>query len=524
MRFHPCGLAFPFTFLLLAGCGGGGAGTPQAGGGSSGGVGGSTTNLGPLSLTTLGAGNLQLIGSTDSTIIGVAGANITSVVLAPSPSPNNTRIAFSRNGTLVTMDPNGGNQTELTSDLVYSSAAIHPGWSSGGSMIAFARVASSGYSGINTISVNGTGQRRLSPATANDYWPSWSPSGKILFYNYGGTGFRIWTMNSDGTGRLPITNGLQNDLNPTFSWDGSKIAFMRYSGSRNVPYIMSATGASPHPLFSPGTEPLGNLDAPAWSPDGTKLAFAITSGTTSSVFVAPSDGSNTQQIITGTVGSDFYPSWSPDGKTLVLAASPSSTGIFGILRVTVNSTGVQQLTTGTLSGDVTPAWSPFPSRRLIVGTGAPLGNTASGFLVGQQGTGVSSLVSFACKTPATATATLQAGGNGQSNSVFRVKGDSVISLKYMNGVFDVTTSPIVSTAPAGGALVSFDNQTGTVVLVIPFSPAAPSTMAAPKIASGVAAFRGSFNGVWDKKGKNLAPGGAHEVLFDAKSGRLMSFN
>src|SRR4029079_7445128 len=83
--------------------------------------------------------------------------------------------------------------------------------------------------------------------------------------------FDIYVVNADGTGLTRLTDDPALDPAPTWSPDGSKIAW----ASRNAVqlprefklWVMNANGTGKTQLTSTGG------DAPNWSPDGSKIAF-----------------------------------------------------------------------------------------------------------------------------------------------------------------------------------------------------------------------------------------------------------
>ena len=79
-----------------------------------------------------------------------------------------------------------------------------------------------------------------------------------------GSAGEIFVMNADGTGQADLTNDPSNDLDPTWSPDGSKIAFTTNRGPTgdNEIYVMNADGTNPADL----TNSPANESDPDWQP------------------------------------------------------------------------------------------------------------------------------------------------------------------------------------------------------------------------------------------------------------------
>src|ERR1700730_9755833 len=83
-------------------------------------------------------------------------------------------------------------------------------------------------------------------------------------------------MNADGSGQVDVSNSGANDTQPSWSPDGSKIAFASDRDHAGYPsvYVMNANGGGQTRLT------LDNApycdDQPAWSPDGSRIALTST--------------------------------------------------------------------------------------------------------------------------------------------------------------------------------------------------------------------------------------------------------
>jgi Tol biopolymer transport system component len=120
------------------------------------------------------------------------------------------------------------------------------------------------------------------------------------------------------------------DLSPTWSPDGSTIAFSRLT-SDSVPvdaaaiYLADRNGANVRPLG-------GVLGvSPSWSPDGKRLAFvsfvdhngtscpASNCAPSGEIYVVNADGSGLRRL-TRSRADDEHPTWSPDGRRIAFAS------------------------------------------------------------------------------------------------------------------------------------------------------------------------------------------------------------
>jgi hypothetical protein len=251
--------------------------------------------------------------------------------------------------------------------------------------------------------------------------------------------------------------------------------------------------------------------------------------TVSHIYAIRADGRGIQTM-TNTAADDAFPTYSPDGTKLAFIRLDGSghTQIYVGNADGTTPSSAQRISDGQMN-DFKPSWSPYVKARKFVGTGGAFGASASGFLVGQQGKVVTSLVVFNAQTPNTAHLDVQGTTlQYQPNLVFTVTGNLLNGLAYANGLTSPPTPVLNAGTTATGAVVSFDASDGTVTGVFPYTSNKAvghgGGTPTPEREGDALVYRGAFLGVWDGSGTNRAPNGASEVRLDSRTGRLLSFD
>lgn len=162
-----------------------------------------------------------------------------------------------------------------------------------------------------TVPVTGGDAERITGGSVEATHPSWSPDGsRIAFQSFSDHYYQIWTVAPDGRDLRQVTEGPYDHREPAWSPDGGRIAFSSdraLQGSYDIWTVEVETGA-----YARRTDSDAEEHSPAWSPDGSRLAYAV--GPT---VRAVDGGGADEELVALSGGSVRVPSFTPDGTGLV---------------------------------------------------------------------------------------------------------------------------------------------------------------------------------------------------------------
>ena len=127
----------------------------------------------------------------------------------------------------------------------------------------------------------------------------------------GANRYELHIADADGQNAQAALKSREPIISPTWSPDGSRIAYVSFENKKPVVYVHSL--ASGQRIVVANFK--GSNSAPAWSPDGRKLAVVLSKEGGSQIFTVNADGSGVQRLTTAN-GINTEPFYSPDGESI----------------------------------------------------------------------------------------------------------------------------------------------------------------------------------------------------------------
>jgi TolB protein len=205
---------------------------------------------------------------------------------------------------------------------------------------------------IYLIRTDGSAETNVTPTSALEVDPAWSPDGsRIAFVRQSGSGADrdLYLMYPDGSGVTRVAT--LSDFNGRLGWspDGRKLVYGSLVGISAI----NVDGSGMTVL----TNDTGPNSWPAWSPDGRRIAYTAFADGARQIFVMNADGSGRTRL---TLEGGAWPSWSPDG-TKIAFNRLTDDGHVHLYAMNADGSGETQLTSSS-AFDVEPAWSPDGTR------------------------------------------------------------------------------------------------------------------------------------------------------------------
>ena len=194
------------------------------------------------------------------------------------------------------------------------------------------------------------------PAPVQDFHPTWSADGtRLAFARYDGGNADIYTLRlADGV-VTRLTLGPSVELGPDWSWANGRIAFeSNQAGSNNEIYTMAPDGTDVRRVT---INPNGDAQ-PSWSPEGDRIAF-WGSRAEQTIYRMNADGSGLVPLVSRTLRPGG-PHWGPTdaGGWIVFTGYRPDSGYSEVFRMTSSGAGLALLTLNEVDFDAATGWLP----------------------------------------------------------------------------------------------------------------------------------------------------------------------
>ncbi|MDR0439687.1 MAG: Tol-Pal system beta propeller repeat protein TolB [Candidatus Accumulibacter sp.] len=150
--------------------------------------------------------------------------------------------------------------------------------------------------------------------------------------------YELHIADADGQNAQAALISREPIISPTWSPDGSRLAYVSFENKKPVTYV--------HSLLSGQRTVIANFkgsnSAPAWSPDGRQLAVTLSKEGGSQIFLLDADGSGAQRRLTPGSSINTEPFFAPDGQSIYFTSDRG--GSPQIYNIPVAGGNVQRIT------------------------------------------------------------------------------------------------------------------------------------------------------------------------------------
>jgi len=130
--------------------------------------------------------------------------------------------------------------------------------------------------------------------------------------------YKLVIADADGEGEQVAAHGREPIISPSWSPDGTKVAYVSFELRKPVIYVQNLVTGQRTVVANEK----GNNSAPAWSPDGTRLALALSKTGNTQIWVVNADGSGLRRVSSSS-GIDTEPQFAADGQTIYFTSDRS---------------------------------------------------------------------------------------------------------------------------------------------------------------------------------------------------------
>jgi dipeptidyl aminopeptidase/acylaminoacyl peptidase len=205
------------------------------------------------------------------------------------------------------------------------------GWSSDGTELLFKRTSEDPFPQeyLYILHVDGS-ETRLNSDPMYFGGATIAPDGSRVVFAAQADHLGLYVVDSGGgrAARLPLPGAEGIVMAPTFSPDGTQIAYLDTGERENHVWVMDADGSNAHELLANEETLVGGVSGLQWSPAGDRIAIQVRSTLSgdNAIYTFAPDGSDFTQVITAATS----PYWSPDGSqiayTIVCDERPDGCG------------------------------------------------------------------------------------------------------------------------------------------------------------------------------------------------------